>query len=293
MRDSVPVSVTLTILGFAILLLCAGPVQTVGAQTTRWQGITAFRSVEPVSLNSTMTPQEWSDTLQFYDHFSGLTVAFKQNGTGLLMLVQWQENQTCTSCYAAIRLGSLNNSAAMGTPTTPILIIYISPSLTGDVDEAISNGTTPVFVQSLGYKTQTTCGLNLSSGEYTAQCYRPFQGSDEVPLDFSISLPSSVELGLSTGSLTDLGSYMGTDMSTYVLFTTNETYLAQTVTTETFETVVSASSSPDHSLEYVILGLCAALLVVLGVIALRLRSQDLKARRSDEPSSSSEPSNPN
>jgi len=182
----------------------------------------------------------------FSEPTTGMTVGFKQNGTGLLFLLVWSQMQTyCTDkyCYGGLELGPLTNIGYMGTAKTPTLMILISQSW-GGVDEFVSNGNlNPTPVEKNGYKTQTTCGFAVASGNYTAECYRPFTLKDAWPQDFNLSIGSTVEIGFAVGECYPTpGIHLATDMSTYVLSLTNQTYTAVQTTTST-TTSSSATSS--------------------------------------------------
>ena len=208
-------------------LLSFVPLRQVNAATT----ITVYRSQNPVTLDGVINPGEWIDTPMVDEPISNMTVAFKQNVTGLLFLMIWKESPgLCQekTCYGGIELGHLNNTAEMGTTDTPTIMILASPSFKGSVDEFISTGdVAPLPVEANGYKTQTVCALNLAGGTYTAECYRPFNLSNPSPYDFNLTVGTTVEIGFAVGDCTSQsGNHLATDMLTYTLTVSSQTYTA-------------------------------------------------------------------
>jgi hypothetical protein len=229
----------LAFLALAFLIVALSP-RSVSAATT----VTVYQSQHPVTLDGVIQPGEWSDTPLVTDPTSDLTYAFKQNGTGLLFLMQWSESIACPTCFAGIELGHPNNTAAMGSPSTPTMMILASPSFKGNVDDFVSTGEfTPTPVEQDGYATQTTCGLTYTGGVYTAECYRPFKLSDASPYDFNFSVGSTAELGFAVGVFTQPGDHLATDMSTYELSITNQTYTSTSTTSSQSAGPTSSSAS--------------------------------------------------
>jgi hypothetical protein len=231
-----------------LLMLVAFMLSAVSAQTI----VTAYQSRNPVTLDGVIQSGEWSDTPIITDTTSGLTYAFKHNSTGLLFLMSYKEAAACPTCFGGIELGHLNNTADMGSESTPTIMILVSPSFPGNVDEFISTGQyTPTPVEQLGYKTQAVCGFNYAGGEYTAECYRPFKLTNPSPYDFSLKAESTVELGMAVGLFDQPGNHLATDMSTYELTISSQSYTStatstspsQVVTSETTTSRVSATSS--------------------------------------------------
>lgn len=230
---------------FLLTALVAGP--TYAAST-----VTVYASQNPVSLDGVIQPGEWSDTPIITNSESGLTYAFKQNGTGLLFLMQWSEAVPCPDCFAGVELGHQNNTAVMGATTTPTLMILASPSFQGGVDEFISTGEfTPAPVEQSGYKTQTTCALNYTGGVYTAECYRPFELTNPSPYDFNFSVGSTAEIGFAVGVFTQPGNHLATDMSSYVFSISSQTTTvassSSTISTSATSAAGSSSSSSSSS----------------------------------------------
>lgn len=222
----------------AILLLSIALAHPASAVTT----ITAYKAQTPVTLSSPYQQSEWTDTPQFFEKASEMTVAFKQNGTGLLFLMQWTKSSFCTdtACFGGIELGHMNNTAEMGSPTTPTIMILASQSFKGNVDEFVSTGDqTPTPVESYGYTTQSVCNLALVGQQYTAECYRPFALHNASPYDFNLGVGSTVEIAFAVGEFTSPGDHLASDMITYVLAITNQTYTATSTT--------SATSTPESS----------------------------------------------
>ena len=235
MRQISPTGLSALSLCLVLLLLTGtGLLRPARAVTT----VTAYQSQHAVDLDGIVQPGEWSDTPILTDSTSGLTYAFKQNGTGLLFLMQWGESTPCPTCFAGLELGHADNTAVMGSSSTPTLMILASPSFKGNIDDFVSTGEfTPVPVEQDGYKTQTTCGLAFAAGVYTAECYRPFKLTNASPYDFNFTIGSTAELGFAVGVFTQPGDHLATDMSTYVLSITSKTF------TETSTSASSASTA--------------------------------------------------
>ena len=215
--------------------------------------LTAYRSQQRVSLDGVVEPGEWNDTPIISISTTGMSVAFKQNGTGLLFLMIWQQSSTYCSdqyCYGGIELGPLNNTGYMGTPSTPTLMILVSQSW-GGVDELVSNGNlNPTPVENSGYKTQTICGFGPDvSGTYTAECYRPFNLTNAWPQDFSLKVGSTVEIGFAVGECKPTpGDHLATVMSTYVLTVSNQTWTPLQTTSVSTGSSQSATTSQSTSM---------------------------------------------
>jgi len=240
------------IIPLAILLiglLTIVPIQQSKGASESVKVLLAYKAQASVTLNGAVAPGEWSDTPLINEPISGMTVAFKQNTTGLLFLMEWQTNSgTCSDkyCYGGIEIGFLNNTAEMGSTLTPTIMILASPNSKGGVDEFISTGdVTPITVESDGYKTQSTCGLALSGTTYTAECYRPFKLYGASPYDpFPIlAAGSPIEIGFAVGDFSQPGVHSATDMSTYELLTSSQT----TTVTTTSATSSSGSTSTSRS----------------------------------------------
>ena len=226
-----------------VFIIGAFSPQSASAVTT----VPVYESQHPVTLDGLIQPGEWSDTPIVADTSSGFTYAFKQNGTGLLFLMQWSESIPCPTCFGGIELGHPNNKAVMGSPSTPTIMVLASPSFKGNVDDFISTAEfTPIPVEQDGYTTQTSCGLDYTGGAYTAECYRPFKLNNASPYDFNFTLGSTAELGFAVGVFTQPGDHLATDMSTYVLSITNQTY-SSTSTTGTGPTSSSSSTNSTAS----------------------------------------------
>ncbi len=231
------------------LVLLAGPLQMVSAQPTT---ITAYKSQIPVNVSSPYQPSQWTDTPSFTEPTSGMTFAVKQNGTGWLFLMIWQQSSVyCYDeyCFGGIELGHMNNTQPMGSPTTPTIMILVSTAFKGGVDEFIATGEqTPVSVESEGYKTQSTCGLTTSGSTYTAVCYRPFKLDDASPYDFpTLGVGSTVEIGFAVGEFSAPGDHSATDMSTYALTFSNQTYGAAVSSSSTASSSMTSSTSATRS----------------------------------------------
>jgi hypothetical protein len=221
-----------------------------GAPTT----ITAYQSQFAVNVKGAYQPSQWGDTPIISEPTSGMTFAVKQNGTGWLFLMMWKQSSSslyCSDqyCFGGIELGHLNNSQPMGSPTTPTMMILGSTSFSSGVDEFIATGeATPVSVESEGYATQSVCGLALAGGTYTAQCYRPFKLSNASPYDFpTLGVGSTIELGFAVGEFSDPGLHAATDMSTYVLTFSGQTYTASSTSSTSSSSSSQSSSSSSSS----------------------------------------------
>lgn len=230
---------------FAVLLialLSASSLQKASAVQT----ITVYQATTPVTLDGVVQPGEWSDTPIINITSAGMGVAFEHNSTGLLMLFQWQNNTSSCSdkyCFGGVEFGDLNNTGPMGATATPTIMLLLSPSFSGSYDEFISKAEiTPTPVEQDGYKTQSTCAMKLSGTIYTAECYRPFVLNDASPFDPfpSFVAGSAMEIGFAVGEFNEPGLHAATDMSTYVLILSNQTY---TSTSTTSLTLVTSSSS--------------------------------------------------
>jgi len=267
----------------AILLtgLLVTSLQRASAVTT----IAAYRAQTPVTLDGVVSPGEWSDTPIVNITTAQMSVAFKQNSTGLFILMQWQQSPSvCYDkyCYGGIEFGNLNNTGVMGATATPTVMLLLSPSFKGSYDEFISQSeATPTPVESDGYETQSTCALNLSGTTYTAECYRPFRLTNASPYDPFPSLVagSPIEVAFAVGEFNAPGLHAATDMSTYVLVLSNQTYTAtstasvssssMTVTSSTSSTsATSASVAPSTTTYYeelvvIVLGFSALMAVAL------------------------------
>lgn len=230
-----------------VLLACGTAAQAQAATT-----IVAYKAQIPVNVTGTYSPSQWSDTPIMTDSSSGMTYAFKQNGTGLLFLMQWSESSPCSSCFGGIEIGFLNNTSPMGSGSTPTIMILGSPLFTPPIDEFISTGEqTPTSVETYGYTTQSVCGFNYANGQYTAQCYRPFKLHNAVAFDpFSaLNAGQPIEIAFGVGDFLNPGGHMVTDMSTYQLTLSSQTYTATTATSSssTSSTTISSSSTSSKT----------------------------------------------
>jgi len=205
------------------------------AQTTA-QTIPAYKAQYPVSLDGMVQPGEWNDTPTISISIAGIAAAFKQNGTGLLFLLEWNASSIFCydqACFGGVEFGNVNNTGAMGTGTTPTIMLLLSQSFKGGYDEFISTAeSTPSPVEASGYATQSTCGFTVSNGVYTAECYRPFHLARASPSDpfYSLAAGSPIELGFALGEFSQPGLHEATDMSTYLLSLSNQTYSPPPVT---------------------------------------------------------------
>ena len=201
------------------------------------QTITAYRAQYHVSLDGIVQAGEWSDTPMISISGAGMAVAFKQNGTGLLFLLEWNASSIFCydqNCFGGIELGDLNNTGVMGTGTTPTIMPLLSQSFKKGYDEFISTTEgVPSPVESSGYATQSTCGFTVSNGHYTAECYRPFHLTRASPSDpfYNLAAGSPIEIGFAVGEFSVPGLHEATDMSSYLLSLSNQTYTPPPVTT--------------------------------------------------------------
>jgi hypothetical protein len=128
----------------------------------------------------------------------------------------------------------------MGSPTTPTIMILASTSFKGDVDEFISAGdTTPTTVESQGYATQSVCGLTLNSQKYTVECYRPFKLTNASSYDVNLAVGSTVEVAFAVGEFSVPGDHRASDMSTYLLTVTDQTYPPSSTTSSSASVTTS------------------------------------------------------
>jgi len=267
-------------LAVALLIICAaGLAGNVQAQTSSGATtITAYKSQIAVNVKSPYQSSQWTDTVTVTESVSGITAAFKQNGTGLLFYLSWQQSSSdCsdTNCYGGIELGYANNTAPMGSSSTPATMILASQSFTGNVNEFISTGFfTPSTVESSGYTSYTTCGLALSGTTYTAVCYRPFSTPKDSPSAVTLSVGSTVELGFAVGEFNKPGTHLATTMQSYVL-TISSTALPSTVsTTQVVTTSAAPETFPGLNTEtlYVLSAVALLVGVVLGIgVSVRAR----------------------
>lgn len=212
-----------------VLLLASGSIHSASAATT----LTVYQSQHSVTLDGVVQPGESTDTSPFAEPISGLTVGFKQNGTGLLILMTWQESAQCNTCYAAIEFGAPSENN-MGSSSSPYVMILVSQSFKGYVREAIAIGQqAPTYVDQYGYRTQSVAGLSYSKGTYTAELYRPFALSGASPYDQNLTLSSTIGIGFAVGDFSAPGTHTATDMSTYTLTITSQTYAQTTTQTST------------------------------------------------------------
>jgi hypothetical protein len=244
--------------------------------------ITAYKAQVPVKVNGVVSPGEWSDTPMINETISGMTVAFKQNSTGLLFLLVWHQSPIdCFDkyCFGGIEIGNLNNTGEMGTPSTPTIMVLLSPSFQKGYDEFLSSSdATPVAVESMtpSLQTQSTCALNVSGTTYTAECYRPFHLTNASQYDSFPRLVagSPIEIGFAVGEFSEPGVHAATDMSTYQLTLSNQTYAVTTTTSTTSTTSSSTSSTPAtraalsaatyaEELAAIVVGFSALMLVVI------------------------------
>lgn len=214
--------------------------------------ITAYQAQIPVNVKAPYNPSDWTDTMTFTEPTSGMTFAAKQNGTGWLFLMKWGTSiPYCQdqSCFGGIELGHLNNTSPMGSPSTITIMILASQSFTGGVDEFISQGEeTPSPVESYGYATQSVCGLAFASNEYTVQCYRPFVLANASPYDFpNLGVGSTIEIGFAVGEFSNPGDHAASDMSTYLLTFSDQTYTAPSTSTSTSISTSTSSSTASSS----------------------------------------------
>jgi hypothetical protein len=240
--------------------------------------ITAYKSQTSVNVHSPYSASQWSDTVTVNEPVSGITAAFKQNGTGLLFYMTWQQSTTdCSdsSCYGGIELGYANNTAPMGSSSTPTTMILASQSFTGNVNEFISTGFfTPPTVESAGYASATTCGLTLSGTTYTAVCYRPFSTPKDSPSAVTLSVGATVELGFAVGEFNKPGTHVASTMQSYVLTISSQALPSNVSTTQTVQPASTPSTFPGLNVEtlYVIGAVALLVGIVLGIgVSLRAR----------------------
>ncbi len=240
--------------------------------------ITAYKSQSAVNVKSPFQSSQWQDTVTTTESTSGMSVAFKENSTGLLFTMSWQTSSTDCSdsyCYGGIELGSLSNTQEMGSSSTPTLMILVSPSFTGNVGEYISTGPfTPAAVEKSGYATQTVCGLNLSGTTYTAVCYRPFVTNNGDPQAPALSIGSTVELGFAVGEFNKPGTHLATTMQSYVLTISGSDIPSNVSTSQTASQVSTPSTFPGLNTETLFIVMAGACLigVVLGIgVSVRAR----------------------
>ncbi|MGA2666361.1 MAG: hypothetical protein ABSF83_15605 [Nitrososphaerales archaeon] len=235
-----------------IAVLSAASIQRASAAET----IPAYQAQVPVSINGVVSPGEWSDAQITNITGAVMGVAFKHNATGLLILMQWQQSPSvCYDqyCYGAMEFDSLNNTGEMGSNLYPAVMLLLSTSFKGGYDEFLSRAeTTPTSVESSGYSTQSTCALKLSGTMYTAECYRPFELTNASSSDpfANFASGSSIEVGFAVGEFSEPGLHAATDMVTYVLSLSSQTYTASTTTSSgatTSSTQGSASATQASS----------------------------------------------
>ena len=219
-----------------IILFGMAALPNATAAQTAAQTITAYKAQYPVSLDGVVQAGEWSDTPLISISTAGMAVAFKQNGTGLLILLEWNSSSIFCydqACFGGVEFGDVNNTGAMGTGTTPTIMLLLSQSFKTGYDEFISTAeATPSPVEASGYATQSTCGFTVSNGHYTAECYRPFHLTKASPSDpfYSLAAGSPIEIGFAVGEFSQPGLHEATDMSTYLLTLSNQTYSPPPVT---------------------------------------------------------------
>jgi hypothetical protein len=235
-----------------MVLLTLVSAMSVGAAMGAPTTVTAYKSSIAVNVKGTYSASQWTDTAMLTDPTSGITFAVKQNGTGWLFLMIWKQSAfycNDTNCFGGIELGYPNNTQVMGGPSTPTIMILSSPSFKGGVDEFVSAGEqTPSTVESLGYKTQSVCGLTVASGVYTAECYRPFTLSGASPYDFpKLGVGSTIELGFAVGEFNNPGDHGATDMSSYVLTFSASTYSGSTTSSSTSSSSTTSSTTTSST----------------------------------------------
>jgi len=250
------------------LLLVFGWAPPAIAQTT----ITAYKSQQPVSLDGVVQASEWNDTQALHDPTSGMTVSFKQNGTGLLALLVWPESSQCQTCYAAIEFGPMNNSGHMGSPLTPTIMVIVSPSFKGGIDEYIATSEqAPTPVEEFSYRTQSTGSLGYSNGVYSAEIYRPFHVSGASPYELNFTVGSTIEIGFAVGDFGAPGSHSATDMSTYVLTISNSLFTPTALTTTASSGATNVAGTTNVSYYSIELALIIVGYLVFLVVATRGR----------------------
>jgi hypothetical protein len=246
--------------------------------------IAVYQAQVPVKLDGVVSPGEWSDAQTTNITTADMGVAFKHNSTGILFLLQWDQSPSICSdpyCYGGIELGYLNNTGPMGATSTPTVMLLLSPSFKGGYDEFISKAeATPASAESDGYKTQSTCALKLSGTTYTAECYRPFNLSNASPYDPmpSLAAGSSLEIAFAVGEFNAPGLHAATDMSSYVLALSNQTYTASTSagssssetasstgsTSSSVSTTVTSATTYYEELAVIVVGFSVLMLVAVG-----------------------------
>lgn len=271
--------------------------------------IMAYKSQSPVKIDGIVSAGEWSDTPLIAESTSGINYAFKQNGTGLLFLLEWQQSSTnCYDkwCFGGIEIANQTNYGEMGSASTPTVMILLSQGFQNNYDEFISTGdTTPAPVEQEGYATQSVCAMTVSNGNYVAECYRPFQMTKASPDDpFTVlAAGSAIEIAFAVGEFSSPGLHQATDMSTYTLSLSNQTYTATTTSTTSTSsgsptggtTTTQPSQSTTQSggtgtswlkgfpgLNLVTLYIFAGLALVLGIllgVGAALRARKLVARK--------------
>ncbi len=222
--------------------------------------ITAYQSTIAVNVHNPYSAAQWTDTATFTEPNSGITFAVKQNTTGWLFLMSWKTSQFyCldAACFGGIEIGSLANTSPMGDGTNPTIMILASTSFKNNVDEFISTGEqTPSTVDSYGYSVQTVCGLTLtgtvSSGQYTAVCYRPFTLKNASPYDLKLGVGTTIEIAFTLGEFNNPGEHAATDMATYTLTFSGSTFTGSgtsstTSSSTTSSSTTSSSTTSSHS----------------------------------------------
>ena len=233
-----------------VLLVFASAI-SIGTAHAAPSTITAYKSTIAVNINGAYSSSQWTDTATLNEPTSGITFAVKQNTTGWLFLMIWKTSTFYCSdanCFGGIEIGFANNTQPMGSPTTPTIMILASTSFKGNVDEFIASGeSTPTSVESLGYKTQSVCGLTLtgtvSSGTYTVMCYRPFKLAGASPYDMNPQVGQTIQLGFAVGEFSNPGDHAATDMSTYTLAFSSSTYGGSSSSSTSSSTTSSPSTS--------------------------------------------------
>jgi len=187
-----------------------------------------------------------------------MNVAFKQNGTGLLFLLEWQQSSSyCYDkwCFGGIEIANSSNYGEMGSASTPTIMILLSTAFQSGYDEFISTGdTTPASVEQSGYATQSVCSLVVSNGTYTGECYRPFHLTNASANDPFTAFASGtpLEIAFAVGEFPSPGQHLATDMATYSLILSNQTYSGASSTTTTTQssnptTGVTTTSQPSNT----------------------------------------------
>ena len=229
---------------------------------------TAYKSQLAVNVKAAYVASQWSDTVTTTEPTSGMTVAFKQNTTGLIFLMQWSTSNDCSNaaCYGGIELGPSTNTAPMGSTGTPTTMILASSSFPGSVNEFISTGTfTPPSVTASGYAVQTTCGLTVTGTTYTAICYRPFSGANASPAEVTLAVGSTLELGFAVGEFNQPGTHAATDMQSYTLLISGSDLPSGVSTTQTV-TPPPATGDGFPGLNVTTLFIIGAVALLVGVV---------------------------